>query len=63
MMTACQWLAKHAMGGKSGARDLRNLIRKKVEDQIASLIVENCDRTITGIAVTARDDDIQLDIL
>ena len=61
--TACQWLAKHAMGGKSGARDLRNLIRKKVEDQIASLIVENCDRTITGIAVTARDDDIQLDIL
>ena len=28
------WLAKMAFGGKSGARDLRNLIRRKVEDQL-----------------------------
>ncbi len=60
---ACQWLAKHAMGGKSGARDLRNLIRRKVEDRIASTIVENCDKTVTAIAVTTRDDDIVLDLL
>ena len=45
---ACQWLASHAIGGKSGARDLRNLVRRKVEDKIASLIVENCDREISG---------------
>lgn len=60
---ACRWLAEHAMGGKSGARDLRSLIRKKVEDKIASLIVENCERTIAGIAVTAKDDDIHLEVL
>lgn len=60
---ACEWLAKHAVGGKSGARDLRNLIRRKVEDKIASAIVENCDKTVTAIAVTTRDDDIVLDLL
>lgn len=57
------WLAQHAVGGKSGARDLRNLIRKKVEDQIAMLLIENRDSGITGIAVTADENGIRLDIL
>lgn len=59
---AQNWLAQHALGGKSGARDLRNLIRRKVEDKIASLIVEHSDSAITGIAVTA-DEEIKLEIL
>ena len=57
------WLAQHAVGGKSGARDLRNLIRKKVEDQIAMLLIENRDSGITGIAVTADENGIRLNIL
>ncbi len=61
---ATRWLAEHAVGGKSGARDLRNLIRKQVEDKIASLIVENHDEVITGISVTADEKDgIRLDVL
>lgn len=61
---ATRWLAEHAVGGKSGARDLRNLIRRQVEDKIASLIVENHDDTITGISVTADEKDgIRLDVL
>ncbi|HEX3040362.1 MAG TPA: ATP-dependent Clp protease ATP-binding subunit [Caproiciproducens sp.] len=61
---ATRWLAEHAVGGKSGARDLRNLIRRQVEDKIASLIVENHDETITGISVTADEKDgIRLDVL
>ena len=36
-------LANEAFGGKRGARDLRNLIRRKVEDKIASLLVDRCD--------------------
>ncbi len=52
-----RWLAKHSVGGKSGARDLRNLIRRQVEDKIASLIVENADAPIAGISVTADDAD------
>jgi len=61
---ATRYLAEHAIGGKSGARDLRNLIRRQVEDKIASLIVENYGETITGISVTADEKDgIKLDIL
>lgn len=52
---ATQWLAKHSVGGKSGARDLRNLIRRQVEDRIASLIVESCDEPISGISITADE--------
>ena len=32
-------LAEKAKGGKSGARDLRNIIRKEVEDKIAEEII------------------------
>ncbi len=60
---ATHWLAEHAIGGKSGARDLRNLIRRQVEDKIASLIVENHDETITGISASADETGIQLDVL
>ncbi|WP_411676371.1 AAA family ATPase [Caproicibacter sp.] len=61
---ATGWLAQHAIGGKSGARDLRNLIRRKVEDQIASLLVENSDGSVAGIAVTADDaEGIKLQVL
>ena len=47
--TVLSWLADHAIGGKSGARDLRNLIRKKIEDQIAALLVTHYDQQVTGI--------------
>lgn len=56
-------LAKKAYGGKSGARDLRNHIRKEVEDRIASAIVESRTGSLIGINVTADEDNIKLDIL
>ena len=58
-----RWLAEHAVGGKSGARDLRNLIRRQVEDKIASLIVENHEDVITGISVTTDENGIKLEVL
>lgn len=61
---ATHYLAQHAIGGKSGARDLRNLIRREVEDKIASSIIENYGDVITGISVTADEKDgIRLDVL
>ena len=42
-------LAKKAFGGQRGARDLRNLIRRRVEDQIASLMVEHCDEPLADV--------------
>ncbi len=52
---ATRWLAEHAIGGKSGARDLRSLIRREVEDRITSAIVESCDEQISGISLTADE--------
>lgn len=59
---ATHWLAEHAIGGKSGARDLRNLIRREVEDRIASLVVDHFDQPLSGIALTA-DDQLRMETL
>ena len=50
--------AKHAGGGKSGARDLRSVIRREVEDKIAMIIVDSGDNPPTGIVVTCDNDKI-----
>ncbi len=55
------YLAKKAFGGKSGARDLRNLIRKEVEDKIASAMVLSPKSTLSAITITADDNGIFLD--
>lgn len=60
---ACKWLAHKAYGGRSGARDLRNLIRREVEDKIAMLLVEKGEDAVSGIAVTVRDDALAIDSL
>ncbi len=60
---AQRYLAKKAHGGKSGARDLRNLIRKEVEDKIAAAIVNSRLGGIAAIHVTAEDDNLKLDVL
>ena len=52
---AFAWLSQHAAGGKSGARDLRNLIRHEIEDKIASALVEEQDAEIHAIHFSADD--------
>ena len=52
---AAALLAEMAYGGKRGARDLRNAVRREVEDKIASLIVDRCDEAITAIALSCED--------
>ena len=54
-------IAHRAAGGKSGARDIRNAIRRTVEDKIASLIVEKGEGNVTGILVTEKDGEIDVE--
>ncbi|MGN1051424.1 MAG: AAA family ATPase, partial [Acutalibacteraceae bacterium] len=56
---ACIYLAKKAKDGKSGARDLRNLIRKEVEDKIAEAII-TADTPLVGISISANEDKLTL---
>ena len=51
---ALKKLAKKAFGGESGARDLRNLIRKEVEDKISLAIVDNDGFDIGEVKLTAN---------
>lgn len=53
-------LAKESVGGTRGARDLRNNIRRKVEDKIAEKIIDNIDTPVTSITVDVENGDIFL---
>lgn len=54
----CALLAEKSHGGKRGARDLRNCIRREIEDKIVNLLVDNYDKVITDIHITAKEDFI-----
>ena len=57
-----KWLAKKAFGGKSGARDLRNLIRREVEDKITNVLITDQVLAQKTIILTA-DKDLELKVL
>ncbi|MBQ5902594.1 MAG: ATP-dependent Clp protease ATP-binding subunit [Clostridia bacterium] len=43
-----------------GARDLRRLVRKDVEDKLAALLVDNCDETITKAKAIIEDGKVSI---
>jgi len=57
------YLAEKTHGGKRGARDLRNAIRREIEDKIASLLVEQRHQSIAGIDVSLNEDHLVFSIL
>ncbi|MDQ5983439.1 MAG: ATP-dependent Clp protease ATP-binding subunit ClpE [Eubacteriales bacterium SKADARSKE-1] len=56
------YLAENSVEGKSGARDLRNLTRKKVEDKIASVLIEGGEDIIKTVGLSVSDNDIVVNI-
>ena len=57
---AVEFLAKKSVGGSRGARDLRNEIRRRIEDKIATKIIDSIDNPVTSITVDVEDDEIVL---
>ena len=53
-------LAEKSVGGSRGARDLRNEIRRTVEDKIATKIIDNIETPVTSILVDVEDGNIVL---
>ena len=51
-------LAEKSYGGKRGARDLRSCVRREVEDKIAGLLVEECDKIFTEINLSVKSGNI-----
>ncbi len=56
---ALELLSQKSINGKSGARDLRNLIRKEVEDRLSLAIIKNDGIDIDNICLTG-DPDLNL---
>ncbi len=58
----CRFLAEKCGNGKKGARELRNVIRKNLENRIVDIIVDSGEGGISLIAATASNGEIKLDI-
>ena len=50
---ACEYLAKKSCAGNSGARDLRNTIRRDVEEKIATEMINSDNGLISAINITS----------
>ena len=57
---ACLLLAEQSDGSKNGARELRNRIRRNIEDRVVDLIIDNTEKGIKSIIVTAENDEIKI---
>ncbi|MDD3192699.1 MAG: ATP-dependent Clp protease ATP-binding subunit [Oscillospiraceae bacterium] len=53
-------IAKEAYGNKSGARDLRRVIRRQVEDPICTLLVEQVNQQVALIKAVDKDGKIEI---
>jgi len=51
-------LAKEAEKGNKGARDLRNVIRRQIEDKITTAIVENFETKLTKVSFKVKDEKL-----
>ena len=57
-----RFLAEKCGNGKKGARELRNVIRKNLENRIVDIIVDSGEGGISLIAATAPNGEIKLDV-
>lgn len=56
-------IAGKAFGEKSGARDLRRVIRKEVEDKICNMLINDPNRTPLSITVKGSDGGLELETI
>ena len=56
----CLLIAEKCQGGKSGARELRNYIRRNIEDKIVALLIDENTASVSKIALTVKDSAVVL---
>lgn len=55
-------VAKKAFGGKFGGRDIRRVIRTDIEDKIAELLIDNSERELSEVNITADGEEIEVTV-
>ena len=53
-------LAEMSKDGERGARDLRNAIRRNVEDKIATILVNSLEKTVSKMHLTEKDGSVSV---
>ena len=56
----CNYLGSKCAGGKRGARELRNTIRREIENKIVDIIVDNKEGSISEINVTLLNSELNI---
>lgn len=56
----CEYLAKKSCNGSSGARDLRNTIRREVEEQIANAMISSGIDGLSAMHLTSNGEKVEL---
>ena len=59
---ALEAVAEKSFGKVYGARDIRRVIRKEIEDKIADVIIEHSG-DVSGIGVTAENGEIKIEYM
>ncbi len=52
--SVCTYLAEKCGNGKRGARELRNIIRREIENRLVDIIVDSGDGTVKSLKATAH---------
>ena len=60
---ACEYLAEKSCSGQSGARDLRNLIRREVEDKITEQMILHGEGGLSGIAISSDGEKLTVETI
>ena len=53
-------VAEKSYSKKFGARDIRRIIRSEIEDKIAEIIIDNSEKVVNNISVSADNNDISV---
>lgn len=59
----CAYVAEKAGSGTSGARDLRNFIRKSIEDKVTNELIAHRDGDLSAINATVADGEVKLEVI
>ena len=56
----CKLIAEKCEGGKSGARELRNYIRRHIEDKIVALLIDETSSSVKELKLSVKNREICL---
>lgn len=59
---ACEYIAHKSHNQKLGARDIRRVIRKEVEDKIASVLIDELKIEAKKLSLTASDGELKVSV-